>query len=54
MISRFYETMYEKYIDEGYKYVMYDTFFGASEGLQKFKKKACFRPYIVNWIWNCQ
>lgn len=31
------------------KYFMYDTFFGASEGLRFFKKRLGFRPYRVQW-----
>ena len=34
----------------GFKFVMYDTFFGASDGLKLFKKKLGFKPYKVNWI----
>ena len=30
-------------------YIMYDTYFGASEGLKLYKKKHCFEPYIVKW-----
>lgn len=31
------------------KYVMYDTYFGASEGLRKFKEKLGFQPHRVKW-----
>lgn len=31
------------------KFVMYDTFFGASEGLKMYKKRLGFNPYKVNW-----
>ena len=31
------------------KYVMYDTFFGASEGLKMFKKRCGFIPHRVKW-----
>jgi hypothetical protein len=31
------------------KYVMYDTFFGASDGLKMYKKRLGFNPYKVNW-----
>lgn len=31
------------------KYMMYDTFPGASEGLRLFKKRLGFRPYSVKW-----
>lgn len=30
-------------------YIMYDTYFGASEGLKLYKKKHCFTPYRVKW-----
>jgi hypothetical protein len=31
------------------RYLFYDTFFGASEGLRTFKRNAGFRPYFVRW-----
>lgn len=31
------------------KYVMYDTFFGATDGLKLFKKRCGFHPYKINW-----
>ncbi len=31
------------------KYIMYDTFFGASDGLKLFKKRCGFQPYLVTW-----
>jgi hypothetical protein len=31
------------------KFIMYDTFFGASEGLKLFKSRLGFRPYKVTW-----
>lgn len=31
------------------RYVFYDTFFGAPEGLRAFKTNAGFRPYLVRW-----
>ncbi|MDL0088299.1 hypothetical protein [Campylobacter gastrosuis] len=34
------------------RYIMYDTFFGASDGLKMFKKKLGFAPYKVQWIWE--
>lgn len=34
----------------GLEFVMYDTFFGASDGIKLFKKKLGFKPYKVNWI----
>ena len=32
-----------------YSYLMYDTFFGASPGLQTFKKMLGFEPYRVRY-----
>lgn len=52
MIISLVELMYKDCKESGYKYVMYDTFFGASEGLQLFKKKLGFSPYKVNWKWE--
>jgi hypothetical protein len=31
------------------KYFVYDTFFGAREGLQQFKEKNGFKPHRVTW-----
>jgi len=31
------------------KWMMYDTFFGAKEGLKLFKTRLGFKPYIVRW-----
>ena len=31
------------------KFIMYDTFFGASDGLRLFKSRLGFRPYNVKW-----
>lgn len=31
------------------KWVMYDTYFGATEGLKLFKSRLGFKPYIVRW-----
>ena len=31
------------------KYAMYDTIFGAKDGLLLFKKRCGFKPYIVVW-----
>lgn len=40
-------------IDEGkINFLMYDTFFGASDGLKKFKQKLAFVPYRVKWVYN--
>jgi hypothetical protein len=35
--------------DKRPKYMMYDTFFGASEGLKMYKKRLGFNPFKVNW-----
>jgi hypothetical protein len=32
------------------RYVFYDTFFGAPEGLRAFKRNVGFRPYLVRWL----
>lgn len=34
------------------RFIMYDTFFGASEGLKLFKRKLGYKPYRVKWIWE--
>lgn len=44
--------MFHEYREKGYKFIMYDTFFGASEGLKKFKIKLGYKPYKVKWIWE--
>jgi len=44
--------MFEEYKEQGYNYIMYDTFFGASSGLKKFKNKLGYKPYKVKWIWE--
>ena len=31
-------------------FVMYDTYFGASEGLKLFKRRFGFKPYFVKWL----
>jgi len=30
--------------------IMYDTFFGASEGIRLFKRRLGFKPYKIKWI----
>jgi hypothetical protein len=32
------------------RFVMYDTFFGAGDGLKLFKTRCGFRPYKVKWL----
>jgi len=44
--------IFNEYKAKGYKYIMYDTFFGASEGLKKFKIKLGYIPYKVKWKWE--
>ncbi len=34
---------------DGIKYIMYDTFLGATDGLKMFKKRCGFVPYNVKW-----
>jgi len=43
----------ENYKKNGCKYIMYDTFFGASNGLKKFKQKLGYKPYRVKWKLEC-
>jgi hypothetical protein len=52
MLIEFSKIMFEKYKPEGYKYIMYDTFFGATDGLKQFKKKLNYKPYKVKWLWE--
>lgn len=33
-------------------WAMYDTFWGASQGLAYFKSRLGFRPYTVDWVWT--
>jgi len=35
--------------DSPAKFVMYDTFFGASDGLKMFKQRCGFKPWRVKW-----
>jgi hypothetical protein len=44
--------MFNEYKEKGYKYIMYDTFFGASDGLKKFKEKLGYKTYKVKWQWG--
>ncbi|MEA2018817.1 MAG: hypothetical protein U9N59_10255 [Campylobacterota bacterium] len=43
---------FNAYNKNGYKYIMYDTFFGASDGLKKFKEKLGYKSYKVEWLWG--
>ena len=52
MLIELMKLMFEKYQDKGYNYIMYDTFLGATEGLQRFKRKLGYKPYNVNWKWE--
>jgi len=33
-------------------WAVYDTFFGARDGLRYFKDRLGFKPYKVNWVWE--
>ena len=44
--------IFNDYKQNGYKYIMYDTFFGASDGLKKFKQKLGYKSYKVKWKWK--
>lgn len=52
MLVEFTKIMFQEYKQEGYRYIMYDTFFGASDGLKMFKNKLGFVPYKVVWKWE--
>ena len=52
MLTEVIKLMFDSYVQKGYKYIMYDTFIGATEGLKNFKKKLGFHPYRVKWIWK--
>ena len=43
------ELIKENENNESDVYIMYDTYFGASEGIKLYKKKHCFTPYKVKW-----
>ena len=46
LMTRIVEWLYEQGTTD---YLMYDTFYGASDGLVMFKRKLGFRPYRVSW-----
>jgi hypothetical protein len=52
MMVEFNRIMFDEYKNKGYKYIMYDTFFGSSEGLKQFKRKLGYKPYKVSWKWE--
>ena len=52
MMVEFHKIMIEEYKDIGYRYIMYDTFYGGSVGLRKFKTKLGYSPYNVKWVWD--
>jgi len=52
MLIEFHKIMFNEYTKKGYKYVMYDTFLGANDGLKKFKEKLGYRAYKVKWKWE--
>ena len=33
------------------RWLMYDTYWGASQGLAFFKERLGFQPYTVDWLW---
>jgi len=52
MIIEVLRLMFDEYKKNGYRYIMYDTFLGASKGLKQFKQKLGFKPYRVEWKWE--
>lgn len=55
LISEAIRMMIERREREGAPlWAMYDTFFGASEGLRFFKERLGFAPYKVKWVWMPQ
>ena len=52
MMVEFNRVMFKDYKEKGYRYIMYDTFFGASEGLKMFKNKLGYKAYKVKWKWE--
>ena len=52
MLIELSKLIFQEFASKGYKYIMYDTFFGALDGLKKFKKKLGYKPYRVKWIWE--
>jgi len=51
MLVELNKLIFNEYKKSGYKYIRYDTFFGASDGLKMFKQKLGFKPYKVKWLW---
>jgi hypothetical protein len=52
MLMEIIRLIFQEYREKGVRYIMYDTFFGASDGLKRFKKKLGFKPYKVRWVWD--
>ena len=52
MMVEFNKLIFNEYKPKGYKYIMYDTFFGASDGLKRFKEKLGYKSYKVKWLWQ--
>jgi hypothetical protein len=50
MITEVVRVLYKEYVPAGCNYLMYDTFFGASDGLRRFKSRLGFEPYNVQWV----
>ncbi len=52
MLMELTKLIFQNFVSKGYKYIMYDTFFGALDGLKKFKEKLGYKPYRVKWTWE--
>lgn len=52
MILEIIKIIFKKYYFEGCNFIMYDTYFGGTDGLRMFKKKLAFKPFWVNWLWE--
>lgn len=52
MIVEIIKIIFEQYYSKGCNHIMYDTYFGATDGLRMFKNKLAFRPYFVTWLWE--
>lgn len=44
------EIVYQLLADGRYRYLMYDTFFGALPGMRQFKTMLGFRPYLAKYL----
>ncbi len=52
MMCELNKLIFKEYRDKKYNYIMYDTYFGASDGLKKFKNKLGYKSYKVEWLWG--